>query len=60
MRSNRVAGGDERVLLNNAAAMILHDHPFGIGANNYIVVANSQGYADSCRRAMVEPFRHRA
>ena len=46
----RVGGADERVLLNNAAAMILHDHPFGIGANNYLIVANGQGYA---RRAGV-------
>ena len=40
------APGDERALLNNAAAMILADHPFGIGANNYVVVANSRGYSE--------------
>ena len=26
--------------------MILADHPFGIGANNYVVVANSRGYSE--------------
>lgn len=35
---------DERALFNGAAAMILADHPFGIGANNYVVAANAGGY----------------
>jgi O-antigen ligase len=35
---------DERAAFEAAAAMIVSDHPFGIGANNYVVVANSQGY----------------
>ena len=44
------------MILNNAAAMILHDHPFGIGANNYIVVANSQGYAERAGVPWSNPF----
>jgi hypothetical protein len=49
-------GADERVLLNNAAGMILHDHPFGIGANNYTVVANGQGYAQRAGVPWSNPF----
>jgi hypothetical protein len=37
--------------LNDAAALILSDHPMGIGANNFVVVANVQGYYE---RANVE------
>ncbi len=37
---------DERVILNDAAALILSDHPMGIGANNFTVVANTDGYYD--------------
>jgi O-antigen ligase len=35
---------DERVAFETAATMIISDHPFGIGANNYVVVANTGGY----------------
>lgn len=38
--------GDERAMFNNVTAMMLADHPFGIGANNYVVVANAGGYSD--------------
>jgi O-antigen ligase len=38
-------GTDEnRVALAETASMILNDHPMGIGANHFIVVANTQGY----------------
>ena len=40
------AGADERAMFNEAAAMILADHPFGIGTNNYVVVANGSGYSE--------------
>ncbi len=33
-----------RAELNNAAAAILSDHPMGVGANNFVVFANVQGY----------------
>ena len=39
-------GDSERTIFNNASEMILADHPFGIGANNYVVVANSGGYSE--------------
>ena len=42
-------GADERAMFNEASAMILADHPFGIGANNYVVVANSGGYSERAR-----------
>jgi len=35
---------DERTRFENAAAWMLADHPMGIGANTYVVVANTQGY----------------
>jgi O-antigen ligase len=35
---------DERAAFQRAAESILSDHPMGIGANNYVVVANVGGY----------------
>jgi hypothetical protein len=35
---------DERAAFEKAAAMMLADHPFGVGPNNYVVVANVGGY----------------
>jgi len=35
---------DERAAFERAAAMILSDHPLGVGANQYVVVAGTQGY----------------
>ncbi len=39
-----VGGYDERAAFERAAMMIFSDHPLGVGANNYVVVANSGGY----------------
>ena len=39
-----VGDQDERVVFEKAASLILSDHPFGVGANNYVVVGNSGGY----------------
>ena len=36
----------EREAFHRAAEMILLDHPMGIGANNYVMVANLRGYSD--------------
>ncbi len=38
------SGYDERGAFENAAKMMLTDHPFGVGSNNYVVVANVEGY----------------
>lgn len=38
-------GYDERAAFERAANMIWTDHPMGIGANNYVLVANTQGYS---------------
>ena len=43
---------DERAAFETAALSILSDHPLGIGANNYVVVANTGGYNE---RAKVLP-----
>lgn len=43
---NSTAGSDyERESLLRTAAMILSDYPFGIGSNQFITTANSEGYA---------------
>lgn len=43
---------DERAAFEKAARMMMRDRPFGVGANNFVIVANSQGYWD---RAGVAP-----
>jgi O-antigen ligase len=38
-------GTDEsRVQMARAASMMLSDHPMGVGANHFVLVANAQGY----------------
>lgn len=37
---------DERAAFERAARMVIADHPMGIGSNQYVVVANTQGYSD--------------
>ena len=37
---------DERKAYIDAAKMIIDDYPLGIGANRFVIVANSQGYYD--------------
>ena len=37
----------ERVRFESAANEIALTNPFGVGANNYVLVSNSEGYADS-------------
>lgn len=39
-------GYDERGAFERAAWMISSDYPMGIGANQYVVVANMEGYSD--------------
>jgi O-antigen ligase len=39
-------GYDERAALERAARAIWADHPFGVGANQYVVVANANGYSE--------------
>jgi hypothetical protein len=39
------SGYDERAAFERAAKMIWSDYPMGVGANNYVVVANGQGYS---------------
>lgn len=45
---------DERAAFEKAAAMIISDHPLGIGANNYVVVANTGGYNERAGVAWVQ------
>jgi O-antigen ligase len=39
------SSNEERQALTEAARMIIADHPFGVGANNYVLVANIGGYS---------------
>jgi O-antigen ligase len=48
---------DERAAFEVAASKILSDFPMGIGANNYVVVANTQGYLSSSGVAAVAENR---
>ncbi len=36
---------EEREAFSRAAKMMIADHPFGVGANHYVVAANTQGYS---------------
>lgn len=45
---------DERQVFKDAASAMLSDHPFGVGANNFVLVANTGGYFE---RAEVIPTR---
>lgn len=36
---------DERAAFERAANMMWQDHPMGVGANNYVVIANGHGYS---------------
>lgn len=36
---------EERQAFDQAARMMIADYPFGVGANHYVVVVNTQGYA---------------
>jgi len=38
--------GDERALFEAAAKAMFADHPMGVGANQYVVVASTQGYSE--------------
>ena len=44
--SGFAAPDEERHAFEVAAKTMIADHPFGVGANHYVVVANTQGYND--------------
>lgn len=43
--AERASSSDIRVKMMNAASDIVADHPLGVGANRYVVVVNTEGYA---------------
>ncbi len=43
---------DERAAFEKAAKAMLNDYPLGVGANHYVIVANTRGYSE---RAGVAP-----
>ncbi|SIN60513.1 O-antigen ligase [Parasphingorhabdus marina DSM 22363] len=44
--SSAEGSSEERQAFERAAAMILADNPMGVGANQYVVVANTRGYSE--------------
>jgi hypothetical protein len=42
---SKLSSDTERNAMKAAARMIIADHPFGVGANQYVVVANTGGYS---------------
>jgi xanthosine utilization system XapX-like protein len=53
----KVSSDAERSAMKVAARMIIADHPFGVGANQYVVVANTQGYSSRAGVAWNEDNR---
>lgn len=51
-------GYDERAAFEKAAHLMIQDHPMGVGANEYVLVANTQGY--SSRAGVVAAFGSRS
>lgn len=47
----------ERSAMKQAAKMIIADHPFGVGANQYVLVANTGGYSQRAGVAWNEDNR---
>jgi O-antigen ligase len=47
----------ERSAMKEAARMIISDHPFGVGANQYVLVANTGGYSQRAGVAWNEDNR---
>jgi O-antigen ligase len=44
---------NERAAFEKAATMMLADHPLGVGANYYVVAANTEGYNNRAGVAMI-------
>ena len=42
---SKISSDAERAAMKVAARMIIADHPLGVGANQYVVVANTGGYS---------------
>lgn len=43
--TDKVSSDQDRVLMKSAAAMMISDHPLGVGADQYVIVANTGGYS---------------
>lgn len=49
---------DERAAFERAATAMLEDHPLGVGANQYVLIANMKGYSD--RAGVIPVFGSRS
>lgn len=45
--TSMVTEEEQRAAFERAASAMASDHPFGVGANQYVTVANTQGYAEA-------------
>jgi O-antigen ligase len=39
-----ISNYDERAAMEKSASMMVSDHPWGVGANSYVLIANTEGY----------------
>lgn len=53
-----LGGYDERAAFERAAWAMVHDHPFGVGSNHYVIVANTKGYSN--RAGVIPTFGSRS
>lgn len=42
---SKASSDTERTAMKSAATMMIQDHPFGVGPNEYVLVANTGGYS---------------
>jgi hypothetical protein len=45
-RDSTASSDNDRAAMKDAASMIIADHPFGVGANQYVIIANTGGYSE--------------
>jgi O-antigen ligase len=56
--NNEAASDNERTAYSAAAAMMFEDHPFGVGANHFTLVANLGGYYSAAGVAAFDLARY--
>lgn len=56
--NNETASDNERIAYSAAAAMMFEDHPFGVGANHFTLVANLGGYYSAAGVAAFDLARY--
>ena len=57
-KESPLGGYDERAAFERAAWAMVHDHPLGVGSNQYVIVANAKGYSN--RAGVIPTFGSRS